>query len=265
MQLTLDIGMISEPMKNKAKSLIILTNRDFEIIKFILEMKYSSVEDIHHRFFKINYLGMESLTNRAAYRRLQLLEENGYLISARNFIVNEKIYLATPKSYYLLMNNSPSEVFISYPLKKIDHRTFDHDHMLVQIRQKLESTEKVNSWMSDRYLKFKTEFNDLSSLNIVPDAVYKTIDGQKVALELELTLKSKERYRTKIKTVVEYLRKIESKPKAFQKVRFLCKTKTIFESISNESKLYAKYFQIELLPQHLPSAFSKQDLRKLGA
>lgn len=262
MQLTLDIGIISEPKKDKTKSLMIVTNRDFEIIKFILEMKYSSVEDIYQRFFKINFLGMESLTNRAAYRRLQLLEENGYLISARNFTVNEKIYLATPKSYYLMMNISPSELFISYPLKKIDHRTFDHDHMLVQIRQKLESTEKVTLWMSDRYLKSKTEFNELNSLNIVPDAIYTTTDGQKVALELELTLKSKERYRTKIKSVVEYLRKIEAKPKAFQKVRFLCKTKAIFESISYESKLYSKYFQIELFTPPAPQPLTKHEIGK---
>lgn len=257
MQLALDIGIISEPKKDKAKSLMILTNRDFEIIKFILEMKYSSVEDIYQRFFKINFLGMESLTNRAAYRRLQLLEENAYLISARNFTVNEKIYLATPKSYYFMLNNSPSELFISYPLKKIDHRTFDHDHMLVQIRQKLEASEKVNNWMSDRYLKSKTEFNELSSLNIVPDGVYTATDGQRVALELELTLKSKERYRAKIKSVVEYLRKIESKPKIFQKVRFLCKTKAIFESISYESKLYSKYFQIEILTSPTSQSLTK--------
>lgn len=247
MQLALDIGMISETKKEKTKSQMILTNRDLEIIKFILEMKYSSVEDIYQRFFKINFLGLESLTNRAAYRRLQLLEENGYLTSSRNFIVNEKIYLATPKSYYLLLNTSTSELFISYPLKKIDHRTFDHDHMLVEIRHKLESLEKVNCWKSDRYLKSTNEFSDLNSLNIVPDAIYADADDQKFALELELTLKSKERYRAKIKSVVEYLRKIEPKPKAFQKVRFLCKTKAILESITNESRLYSKYFQIELL------------------
>lgn len=259
MQLALDIGMISEAKKEKTKSLMILTNRDFEIIKFILEMKYSSVEDIYQRFFKINFLGMESLTNRAAYRRLQLLEENGYLISARNFTVNEKIYLATPRSYYLMMNNSNSELFISYPLKKIDHRTFDHDHMLVQIRQKLESTEKVNCWMSDRYLKSKTDFNELSSLNIVPDAIYTTVDGQKIALELELTLKSKDRYRTKIKSIVEYLRKAESKPKAFQKVRFLCKIKAISESLTFESRLYSKYFQIEQLTPQPLQLLAKQE------
>lgn len=246
MQLALDMGIINETKKDKTKSQMILTNRDFEIIKFILEMKYSSVEDIYYRFFKINFLGIESLTNRAAYRRLQLLEENGYLTSARNFIVNEKIYLATPKAYYLMLNNSNSDLFISYPLKKIDHRTFDHDHMLVQIRQNLESAEKVSCWMSDRFLKTKPEFNELSSLNIVPDAVYTTLEGTKVALELELTQKAKDRYRTKIKSIVEYLRKIESKQKAFQKVRFLCKTKAIYESISAEIRLYPKYFQIEL-------------------
>lgn len=246
MQLALDIGMITETKKDKIKSQMILTNRDFEIIKFILEMKYSSVEDIYFRFFKTNFLGMQSLTNRAAYRRLQLLEENGYLTSARNFTINEKIYLATPKGYYLILNNSHADLFISYPLKRIDHRTFDHDHMLVHIRQTLESVEKVRGWMSDRFLKSKPEFNELSSLNIVPDAIYTTVDGQKIALELELTQKAKDRYRGKIKSIVEYQRNLGSKQKAFQKVRFLCKTKAIFESLSFESKLYPKYFQVEL-------------------
>ncbi|MFN3698383.1 MAG: hypothetical protein ACK4VO_13175 [Pseudobdellovibrio sp.] len=263
MQLTLDFGLINDTKKDKTKSQIVLTLRDYEIIKFILEMKYSTVEDIYLRYFKINSLGLESITNRSAYRRLQLLEENGFLKSERNFILNEKIYLATSKSYYLILNHFKSEIFISYPLKKIDHRTFEHDHLLVSIRYNLETIERIHSWMSDRYLKSKSDFNDLNAFNIIPDAIYTNLAGDKIAFELELTQKSKDRYRSKIKSIVEYLRKIENKPKAFSKVRFMCKTKAIYESLNNESKLYSKYFQIEYLTTDSALLINPRQNRKI--
>ena len=241
----MNLEMIEIPKKVKQNSFIVLTDRDLKIIKFILEMKFANVNDIYIRFFKAKHIGIECLTTRSAYRRLQLIEENGYLVSCKNHLSGEKLYFPSPKGYYLILNSGIEHGSISYPIKRIDYRTFDHDHMLIQIRANIEKSENATLWKSDRYLKSNNEFNELSSLNIVPDGIYTNMQNEKIALELELTLKSKERYRTKVKTIVEYLRKPSVSPKAFQKVRFLCAKNAILETLIKETKLYTKYFQIE--------------------
>lgn len=245
MQLTMNLETFQLNKKINQNNFIVLTDRDLEIIKFILEMKFCSVNDIHQRFFKVNPSGTESLTNRSAYRRLLLLEVNDYLVSCKCHITGEKLYFPSAKGYYLILRSNTLSGSISYPIKKIDYRTFEHDHKLIQIRYDLERSENVKDWKSDRYLKSKTEFNELSALNIVPDAIYSNSYGENIALELELTLKSKERYKLKIKSIVDYIRGLNSETKAFQKVRFLCGKKSIFETLSKETKIYSKYFQIE--------------------
>ncbi len=248
MQLTLDISYPQISRKITQSSLQI-TARDLEILKFITEMKFSTVQNIYLRFFKMNFNGIECHTLRSAYRRLLILEDNKFLISTKNFLTAEKIYLSTAKSYFLLIKDN-IDLRLPYPAKKLDHRTYEHDHHLILIRQHLEQTEKITDWQSDRYIKIRPEYSDLGSLNISPDAIYINPENQKIALELEMTLKSKERYRTKIKNVVLYLRS-QNQPKSFQKIRFLCSKKSIFETLNHETKIYHNYFQIQMLEEVL--------------
>lgn len=243
MQLIMALGTGSEEPKTKQLNHINVTLRDLEIIKFILQMKFAKVEDIHKRFFRVKASGTESVTLRSAYRRLRLLEQNGFLTHTRNFLVNEKIYLATPKSFFLLQKNTSDFTSTPYPTKRLDHRTFEHDHLLVKLREVLENHHAVSEWKSDRYIRTAKEFETINHLKIVPDGIFKSRDGQKIAFELELSLKSKSRYRSKIRTIVDYLR-MHNLDRAFNKVIFAYASKPVLNALSNEISIYPQYFTL---------------------
>lgn len=63
--------------KVKLNNKAVLTSRDIDVCKFLLEMKFASVEEIHKKFFKVTLFGFESKGFRTAWRRLNVLEELG--------------------------------------------------------------------------------------------------------------------------------------------------------------------------------------------
>lgn len=207
-------------------------------------MKFSRVVDIYNKFFKINFSGHESLTLRSAYRRLQLLEENSFLLSTKNFESAEKLYLLSAKGYYLLLRTNRIHNTMAFPVRKIDSRTYAHDLKLIQIRQRLESDKKINKWVSERSLKSEAEYLPLQKQSISPDALIVDAVGNKYALELELTLKSKNRYKEKIKNIVDYLRNTPDNEKSFIKVIYLVDKKSIKSCLFSEILIYKRYFYI---------------------
>ena len=87
---------------NKKQS-VRITSRDLEILEFILSMKFSSIEDIHLKFFKVTRSGEESTSLRWARERVNSLKDKGFVQTLNN-VCNKSLFLITKKGYQFLKN-----------------------------------------------------------------------------------------------------------------------------------------------------------------
>lgn len=225
---------------------IILTNRDLEIIKFINEMKFSSLDEIHFKFFKTLKDGTESKSQWWARERLSDLAKAKYIIKRYSFNERKSYYLGTMKGYLALLKRYPSDVSVK-PLAKIDFSTFDHDKLVMQIRLQYEQQGVIKNWISDRMLQSMGGAHKVLGEGNTPDGIYTTTDDEKIAFELELTQKAKSRYEQKIKKYVSIIRENKNNNDVFKKVHFIACSDKILEHLSHYSKLYKDFFRFDLL------------------
>ena len=128
--------------------------------------------------------------------------------------------LSEYSTHYALLNIFPEKA-ICKPVGGFDHRTFKHDQLVLKCRLDLERQQNITNWISDRRLKASAELSGGLTALQVPDAIYSTADGQKVAFEIEISRKEKSRYSSKITKYVSLVRQGEAKRK-FAKVLFVC-------------------------------------------
>ncbi len=235
-----------ENPKSKLRRRVELTFRDHQILEYILDMKFSSPEEIYFKFSKTPELNVTSESFGWAKRRLRYLNQAGFLISHSTLSNNGIHYTVSFKAYYALMNSYPEKVF-SKPIPGFDHRTFFHDKFVSQIRLKYQSEGKCSSWISERQLKSGLAMK-LGLTNVyIPDGIYVSPTGTRVALELEIVQKSQKRYQDKIRKYVSLMRERKSDPMMFQRVHFICLREASYNAIMREIKIYGDLFQIEFI------------------
>jgi len=225
-----------------------LTTRDLDIIEFILEMKFSTIEDIHSKFFKFNKLGEQSTCLRWARERIAHLVKADYLKTVKD-VCHKTLYIATNKGYLFLKNSRFDRLF-SRPLTDVDGRTYDHDQKVIQIRNKFEESGFVKSWISERQLSEFDEYRKILPTEFRPDAIYINQNGNRIAFELEIARKSKERYQQKIKKYIDLI--IHGGPSPiFDQVHIVCEKETVLQLIQDQTELFQPYFQFNLLSKIL--------------
>lgn len=238
-----------EIQKEKVKSDTrgILTSRDVDISKFLLEMKFASVEEIHKKFFKVTLLGLESRGFRAAWKRLNILEELGFIKALHHFQFLKRFYIPTSKAYHLVQNKYP-DLPLPYPSKNIDIRTFEHDLKVTEFRINIENSKQGFNWISDKLIRCTNEYNLLKQSNLIPDGIYINSQNEKICFEYEKSVKAKARYQLKIKAYVKIMRSIDSNQKLFDKALYVCENLKVFEFLTNETKIYGDLFKINYCP-----------------
>lgn len=226
-----------------------VTSRDLDIIEYILEMKFSCIEDIHFKFFKVTKSGLQSSCLRWARERISNLVRLNY-ISVIKDVCHKTLYTVTTRGYFYLKNSRNQKIY-SRPLISVDNRTFDHDHRVIRLRNILEEQKKASNWISERQLSEIDEVKKYLSTEFRPDAVYKDSEGRKVAFELEIARKSKERYQTKIKRYIQIMSDPNLSSVLFEKVHYVCEKQTVLDLIRSEVALYQPYFQFSLESEFL--------------
>jgi hypothetical protein len=238
----------SEAKKAASVENVMLTSRDLEVISFIHEMKFATIEDVHFKFFRKLKDGTESKSMWWARERLTLLQKHNFLGRVYSFNERKAYFLGTKKGFMALVKKCPSKWPVR-PLEKIDFKTFDHDKLVMELRLKLEASGEACSWISDRQLfQFPELCLNLGEGN-QPDAIYENAKGEKVAFELEIARKTKKRYLDKIRTYVFLMREQKDNPKSFKKVHFVVASEAVYELILSEVKIYPQYFTVQLLDQ----------------
>lgn len=236
--------------KMKPPKALELTDRDLEILRFVIEMRFSSVEAVFKKFFYVTRTEAVAKSQAWAQKRLSQLEKAKFLSAVYNFADRTKYFSGTLKAYYALSNLNP-QLSLVKPTGGVDQRTFGHDRTLLDLRIQFEDRALAKDWISDRQLRATPELTGGLSGTYVPDAIYTTPSGEKVALELEISTKAKDRYREKVKRYV-YLLRSSKEVKPFQRVQFICATEVVKRHLERETKLYPEYFSVEPLGLYLP-------------
>lgn len=223
-----------------------LTKRDTDVLKFILDMKFACVPEIHEMFFKNKIGGGESKSLWYARERLRLLVVNDFLKVERFRVDGKNYYIATKYCFEYMMGNFLNSD-VAMPPATIDIRTFEHDKELIKFRIFLEKTGQIAKWRSERFLK-KEHYHFTGRLRriVAPDAIYEE-HGKKIAFEYEVARKSEGRYREKIKRYIQIIRDREKiDPISFEHCRFVCKNPQVYNSLMNLTKFYREMFSVEM-------------------
>ncbi len=224
---------------------IILSERDYEVLAFILDMKFASVQEVYEKFFKNFDIDGNEFGFFYAKKRLVHLEQCGFLKSTKEFFNSKRLFFGTMRSYIILSNLYPDKVLVR-PQGSIDGRTIFHDYLLLGLRLQLESSKKITSWLSDRKLRCFPELAGGLTGGYVPDGIYTMPDGTNIAFELEIALKGKDKYREKVRKYICLLNS-SREVKPFSKVHFVYAKNIVGEHLNRETKLYPEHFTIEPL------------------
>ena len=212
-------------------------------------MKFAGFEEIYRKFFpeSENLFWGYSHWCRDRLRKLRL---NG-LVKTFQFPGSPRKYLiATEKGRRALLREWPL-CGAPWALKKPQYVHFEHDLMVLRVRQTLEEAGLIRKWISERFLKI--EFGDLREVSIekfnIPDGIFEEISGQRVALEVEMSHKARAKYREKTKYQAGLMRSPIAKDFEFQRVLYLCLSKAVAKTLKEETCIYGDLFEVETIEE----------------
>ena len=154
--------------------------RDFEIVLWILLMKFASLEDITRVFFK----GCNP--NRAPYRRILKLMEAGLIEKRRIYRDSRDFYVATWKAIRYLRSLGFQYV-PALPKKESFFNHYEHDRRLIELRIFAKELG-LGLWIPERVIR------SIKPKGVCPDAILYNFD-QQYAVEYEWNEKETQRYK----------------------------------------------------------------------
>ena len=190
-----------EAKKNRYASFR-LTDRDLEILGFLLDQKFASLEQIYFRFFDARAKVTDPLPANlhVTRQRLQVLKRAGLVSAQKVFSEARSLYLLTPLGFQIFRGRRPHDAF-AMPMRTVDFRNFEHDTKVNDCRIAIERTGKIMRWLPERRLRmqgFESQFS-YSELpkELVPDGVFISSKGERIAFEIETTPRKRSRYEDK--------------------------------------------------------------------
>lgn len=162
--------------KTKTKK-IILQDRDHEVLRYILEQKFLSREQVT-KWFYISY--------DVSKKRLQELILFKYLKKEPVINNTKDHFLITGLGLRALAERGVNGI---RPASSIDIRFYYHDRTVTDLRLLFENFGLAKDWKSEKVLR-----SELGALK-VPDGVFLSPAGKKIAFELELVPKENSRYK----------------------------------------------------------------------
>jgi hypothetical protein len=181
--------------------------------------------------------------------RVLQLQKRGFLKAITFYSEAKLFYVTTYKAFHVLKDRFSDRHFC-YPNKDIDVRTFYHDWLVTKCRLQLEEEGLVKRWWSEKYIKSETRIVQGLPRKYMPDAVYETHDGKRVAFELEKSLKARSRYRDKIQLYFRLMSSPKNASGSFQKCHYVCQKDKVFEILERQSKPFGNLFQVEMLDRY---------------
>ncbi|MCZ0932633.1 MAG: replication-relaxation family protein [Oligoflexia bacterium] len=217
-----------KPLDNKKASVPNPTERDLLLLETLESYGVLSTQQVRELIFK-------GINTRTVLRRLRLLKQRGFIYSSEGLPNGALAWVLSKRSALLFKHNIETKI--------INKNTLQHDVAVSSIRIQLERLKITENWTSEHILKkevikshYEEKRNSSSYMDeppLVPDSLFITShegEMKAVALELELTLKSKDRYK-----------KIFSQYKKKEKIWFVWYVVLTCSAGESLSKLWDKY------------------------
>lgn len=154
-----------------------LTKRDKEILSFVNESGFCVMPQIQKQF-KLKFPRNYQIMNR--------LIKGGYVSHNQIFKNKHGIYYLTSKG---------AKHTTLPPLSTISLGGYKHQLLITDIRQKLCAQYPDAQWISERYLKQQKFFYGIGKKGHIADGML-IFPNKKIAIEVELSLKGKQRLET---------------------------------------------------------------------
>lgn len=152
-----------------------LTERDKEILQFINAVGWCIAPQLGRRF---------SIKWWIVYRLMKRLVRAG-------LVIHHRVHFDLHGIYYL---TSQGAAFTDLPpLDRISKGIYDHQRILVDVVLKLRESYPNAIWISERHLIQQKFQYGVGQLGHVADGLLKLNGKHQIAIEVELTLKSKKR------------------------------------------------------------------------
>ena len=155
---------------------MIFQERDAEILKWINGFGFASAEQIQS-FMRVG--------KTACYVRLKKLVDGGYLIRERILHGQARIHKLTKKGALACGD-------AILPLKYVNLGTYRHDFKLIDLALMLER-ETGGSFQPDRRIRHDEGLSGVGQLGHIADGLLTIGQDKPIAIELELTVKSRAR------------------------------------------------------------------------
>ena len=159
---------------------MLITKRDLLILWICLQQKFMTLLQIAKMFFPES----EDIFQRPM-KRVRILVGAGYLRTEILKITGQRLYVVTPKGVELLKKHGLSGGLRA--VKEIDHRSFEHDQSVTDVRIVFERLLTIKDWIPERVLKKS------HARKKVPDGIV-TYHGVQYVIEVERSLKNKRTY-----------------------------------------------------------------------
>ena len=169
------------------------TERDLLLLEQLESYGVLSTQQIRELIFK-------GINTRTVLRRLRLLKQRGFIYSSEGLPNGGLAWVLSKKSALLFKHDIETKI--------INKNTLQHDVAISSIRIHLERLKIAENWTSEHILKkevirsiYEKRRDSLCYMDeppLVPDSLFITKHDEEmkaVALELELSLKSKVRYK----------------------------------------------------------------------
>lgn len=174
---------------------VVLTNRDYGVMKAVATNRFVSAKQLAH-------LWSDDPKNHNHYIRLRKLMRAGILELLIGDAGNRLGYRLTRKGINLLPDEADRAKALAY--RSFSYRTsFDHDRLLQEVQSVFEQSPLISRYMPEH--EIRQRLSEKYGKKERKDGGYKVPDGlfelktsrgiKRVAVELELTVKSEPRYR----------------------------------------------------------------------
>lgn len=179
-----------------------LTPRDIEILGFLLDQKFASLEQLYFRFFDARLKVTDPLPSNlfVTRQRLQILRRAGLVSTERVYSEAKSLYLLTPQGFQVFQSKRPQDAYAP-AMRSIDFRNYEHDTKVNDCRIAIERTGKMMKWLPERRIRMKGfesqySYQELPE-DIVPDGIFISSKGERIAFEIEVSPRKKSRYEDK--------------------------------------------------------------------
>lgn len=155
---------------------MIFQDRDTDILRWVNGFGFASAEHIRQ------FMGVGKT---AAYVRIKKLVDGGYLVRDRILHGQARIHKVT-------RNGVTATGDAVLPLKYVNLGTFRHDYKLIDLALMLEA-QTGGTFIPDRRIRHDEGLSGVGQLGHIPDGYLYIDDDKPIAVELELSVKSRVR------------------------------------------------------------------------